>query len=74
MLCTRRQARAPAASLWAWQVAIGSICSCVAVVAVICHVVLCFGIFSALALRNDRRQVEKLRGKSRLSGFVYLFL
>lgn len=73
MLSTRWQARAPVVG------GAGSdrfiVCSLVVVVIVVvadsCHVVLCFGILSAL--RNDRRQMEKLRGKRRLSDFVYFF-
>lgn len=75
MLSTRWQARAPVVG------GAGSdrfiVCSLVVVFIVVvadsCHVVLCFGILSALALRNDRRQMEKLRGKRRLSDFVYFF-
>lgn len=74
MLSTRWQARAPVMGgagsdrfilFFAFVV--------VVVVADSCHVVLCFGILSALALRNDRRQMEKLRDKRRLSDFVYFF-
>lgn len=72
MLSTRWQARAPVVG------GAGSdrfivFFAFVVAVADSCHVVLCFGILSALALRNDRRQMEKLRDKRRLSDFVYFF-
>lgn len=79
MLSTRWQARAPGvggADSYRFIVCSAVVVVSVSVVVVVvdsCHVVLCFGILSALALRNDRRQMEKLRGERRLSDFVYLF-
>lgn len=73
MLSTRWQARAPVVGGAGSDRLIVFFAFVVVVVADSCHVVLCFGILSALALRNDRRQMEKLRDKRRLSDFVYFF-
>lgn len=80
MLSTRWQARAPGVGgigtdrfVVCFAIVVVSVSLVVVVAVDSCHVVLCFGILSALALRNDRRQMEKLRGKRRLSDFVYLF-
>lgn len=73
MLSTRWQARAPVVGGAGSDRFIVFFAFVVVVVADSCHVVLCFGILSALALRNDRRQMEKLRDKRRLSDFVYFF-
>lgn len=73
MLSTRWQARAPVVGGAGSDRFTVFFAFVVVVVADSCHVVLCFGILSALALRNDRRQMEKLRDKRRLSDFVYFF-
>lgn len=73
MLSTRWQARAPVVGGAGSDRFIVFFAFVVVVVADSCHVVLCFGILSALALRNNRRQMEKLRDKRRLSDFVYFF-
>lgn len=56
MLSTRWQARAPVVGGAGSDRFIVFFAFVVVVVADSCHVVLCFGILSALALRNDRRQ------------------